>query len=116
MTDYNLTPAERRIEWLLLVIALLSFAVVGKGIYNQSTGINQDSVLTPILFVLYGVFFLIIALNALSQRSLVRKWMPFFFKKKETTPGTPDNSAKRVGWILLFVSIVLFVFSAHSLL
>lgn len=76
--DFHLSYKEKRIEIILLILAVVTFIIIGKGIYNEKNNINQDNILLPLIMFLYGIFFLIYSFNGLSKGELIGKWTPFY--------------------------------------
>lgn len=72
-----LTKTEIKLEYFLIFIGILSFSVIGFGIYFQNNNINKDYLLVPILVGIYIIFFGTIAYNGLTDANLIKKWTPF---------------------------------------
>jgi hypothetical protein len=75
--EFILTKTEKKLELFLIFIAILSFSVIGFGIYFQNNNINKDYLLVPTIVGLYIIFFGIYAYNGLSDANLIKKWTPF---------------------------------------
>jgi hypothetical protein len=75
--EFILTKTEKKLELFLIFIAILSFSVIGFGIYFQNNNINKDYILVPTIVGLYIIFFGIYAYNGLSDANLIKKWTPF---------------------------------------
>ncbi len=75
--EFILTKTEKKLELFLIFIAILSFSVIGFGIYFQNNNINKDYLLVPTIVGLYIIFFGIYAYNGLSDANLIIKWTPF---------------------------------------
>lgn len=74
-----LTKTEKKLELFLIFIGLLSFIVIGFGIYFQNNNIDKDYLLVPILFAIYIVFFGMYAYNGLTDANLIKKWTPTMY-------------------------------------
>jgi hypothetical protein len=75
--EFILTKTEKKLELFLIFIAILSFSVIGFGIYFQNNNINKDYLLVPTIVGLYIIFFGIYAYNGLTDANLIKKWTPF---------------------------------------
>ena len=75
--EFILTKTEKKLELFLIFIAILSYSVIGFGIYFQNNNINKDYILVPTIVGLYIIFFGIYAYNGLSDANLIKKWTPF---------------------------------------
>jgi len=75
--EFILTKTEKKLELFLIFIAILSFSVIGFGIYFQNNNINKDYILVPTIVGLYIIFFGIYAYNGLTDANLIKKWTPF---------------------------------------
>lgn len=111
-----LTKKEQKLEWIILAIALLSFAIIGKGVYNETHSINQDYILLPILLLTYALFFSLLGSNAFFEGNVLRKWMPFLFLgiKQASSGSLTEKSksfkyAKILGFVNLFIGGILFI-------
>lgn len=49
-----------------------------KGISNEKSGIDQDSILWPLFSISFGSFSLIYGFSGLSSGNLVKKWFSHF--------------------------------------
>lgn len=76
--EFHLSAKERNLEIVLLVLAFITFIIIGKGIYNEKHNINQDNILLPLIMFIYGIFFLIYSFNGFFKGQLLGKWTPFF--------------------------------------
>jgi hypothetical protein len=72
-----LTKTEIKLEYFLIFIGILSFSVIGFGIYFQNNNINKDYLLVPTFFGLSSIFFGTYAYNGLTDANLIKKWTPF---------------------------------------
>lgn len=75
---FRLSINERRLEWLLLILTVFSFIIIGKGVYNQDHNIDQDFLLLSLLSTTYFIIFMILGMNGLKKGNLLPKWTPFF--------------------------------------
>ena len=70
----ELSKKERKLELILILIALLSFIVIGFGIYFENNNIDKDHILIPMVMGIYLIFFGILAFNGLSNGQLIKRW------------------------------------------
>jgi hypothetical protein len=75
--EFILTKTEKKLELFLIFIGILSFSVIGFGIYFQNNNINKDYLLVPTIVGLYIIFFGTYAYNGLTDANLIKKWTPF---------------------------------------
>lgn len=121
---FELDPKEKKQELLMLTFAILAFATVAKGLYNQYHNIDQDHILVPLLMTMFGGYFLVYGINGLTKGNLTPKWTPFYifgivqFLAKRIGSITQDKarifSTKLLGTLGLIVSIVIFTFAITS--
>jgi hypothetical protein len=77
----HLTSREQKLEWILIGIAVITALIIIKGIINQISNIDQDSVLTPLFFLLGSGFFILYGLNGIKKGQLTEKWTPILLRK-----------------------------------
>ncbi|MCO6496417.1 MAG: hypothetical protein J5I50_02020 [Chitinophagaceae bacterium] len=114
---FGLTQKEKQNELILLTLAVISFIVIGMGIYYQNRNIDHDDILTPLLFGIYGFFFLILGQNGIKGGNLTAKWYSFLIpglSKKDEHPDEVDTRKKRlvkiIGKVSLVMAVIMFVF------
>lgn len=71
-----LTKTEKILQSFLLVSSLLSFVVIGFGVYFQNNNIDKDHLLVPILLSFWLIFFGILFYNGLRNGNLIKRWTP----------------------------------------
>ena len=71
---FTLTNNEKMLRDLLRVLAMLIFAVIVKGIFNQNSEVNQDAFLVPSMATLSQLFCVLYAYNAFTTGNLARRW------------------------------------------
>lgn len=116
---FSLDAKEKKQEWLLLVSAVVSFMIIGKGVYNQYHHIDQNNILIPLLTVMYTCFFFVYGFNAFTTGNLTPKWTPFFIYQvtcvliKKIGSTTQDRAKiiaiKILGTIALIIALGLFI-------
>lgn len=122
---FDLEPAEKRLEYILLFLFVLLAAVIATGVYFQAHGIDHDRLLIPIFFTVCGTYFLLFGCNALSNGNLTAKWTPFYifallkfaltrllFLPKEKAVAV---TRKIIGGLALLVSAVCYSFAVWDL-
>lgn len=115
VTPHTLNRREVRLEWVLVAIVVLSFALIGAGIYYQNRGISHDNVLVPLLFLLYSIFFFLIGYNGITGGAILPKWFGSFFPdKQKLKPG--NKLVINVGKVTVGLAILLFILCALSAL
>ena len=77
-TEIELTKTELKLQLFLILCSLLSFVVIGFGVYFQNNNIDKDYLLVPILLSFWFVFFGIVVYNGLKNGNLIKKWTPFY--------------------------------------
>jgi hypothetical protein len=118
-------PKEKRLLSVMIGFFVLAIFTIGKGIYNQSYGINQDRILVPLLLLFFAAFFLTYSFAAFKLHKFVPDSFaiiyPFLIMliKHMTTLSEEEckNMATRViGIILLLSSLVFIAFAIFSLI
>lgn len=75
---FQLDKKEKTQEWILLSLSIVSFLIIGKGVYNQYHNIDQDEILIPLILIIYAGIFLLYGINGITKGNLTAKWTPFF--------------------------------------
>lgn len=112
--EIELTKSELKLQFYLILSALLSFIVIGIGVYFQNKNIDKDYLLVPILLSLWFVFFGIFAYNGLNNGALIKKWTPFYIYNSILWLLTKFNSDKQKSekitkQIISFFSLVFYL-------
>lgn len=117
--DFPLTGYEEKLEWILLIIALISFVIIGLGMYYQNSNGNISLTLVPLLFFVFGTFFILLGYNGLKRGNLLPKWMPFFFNSPrafiENRTVQDELTVRKFGAINLSLGVLLYILSLLNL-
>jgi hypothetical protein len=70
----KLKGKEKLLQDILRVVLFSDFAVILKGMYNQSKNIDQDNILVPSFLILSIFFCSIYGINAFTSGNLVNNW------------------------------------------
>lgn len=121
----DLESAEKRLEYILLLLFVLLAVVIATGVYFQAHGIDHDRLLIPVFFTICGTYFLLFGRNALANGSLTAKWTPFYiyallkfvFTRLLSLPNEKAVAITRkiIGGLALFVSAVCFSFAGWDI-
>lgn len=87
------TTSERKLQGLLFILAVASFVIIGKGIYNQNHQIDQDFLLVPLLFGIYSFIFISLGWNSLKGGSLLLNWFFLFISPSIAENKKPESPA-----------------------
>jgi hypothetical protein len=92
--EIELTKTELKLQLFLILSSLLSFVVIGFGVYFQNNNIDKDYLLVPILLSFWFVFFGIFVYNGTKNGNLIKKWTPFYIYNSILWLVTKINSDK----------------------
>ena len=117
-------PKEKKLLWVMLIFFVLAMLTIGKGIYNQSHGINQDRFLIPVVLLFFAGTFLTFSYAAFKLYKFVPDSFTLIYPfivmliKHMTTLSEEEckNMATKVIGIILFVTSLAFIaFAIFSL-
>jgi hypothetical protein len=113
-----LTKTEKKLEYFLIFIGILSFSVIGFGIYFQNNNIDKDYLLVSTYFGLSSIFFGTYAYNGLTDANLIKKWPPFsIYDIIIWTVSINKKDEKKVEKITdLIISLISILFSLFLLI
>jgi hypothetical protein len=116
--EINLTKTEKKLEYFLIIIGILSLSVIGFGIYFQNNNINKDYLLVPTFFGLLSIFMGTYAYNGLTDANLIKKWTPFpiydiiiwiVSKNKKDKKNVEKITDIIISLIAIFFSLLLLI-------
>ena len=106
--EIELTKAELKLQLFLILSSLLSFVVIGFGVYFQNKNIDKDYLLVPFLLSFWFVFFGIFVYNGMKKGNLIKKWTPVYIYNSVFWIVTKINSNKEKTEIITKQIIALF--------
>ena len=106
--EIELTKVELKLQLFLILSSLLSFVVIGLGVYFQNKNIDKDYLLVPFLLSFWFVFFGIFVYNGMKNGNLIKKWTPFYIYNSVFWLMTKINSNKEKTEIITKQIIALF--------
>lgn len=121
--NFQLSKTEKKLEWLMLLLAVFSFIIIGAGIYYQQNATDRDYLLVPLLLTIYGVFSLVYGISSITGGRLAEKWTPFSLFQiisSQLEKSNPESNArmltgKILGIIAIAVSVAFFILTTTIL-
>ncbi|WP_295337154.1 hypothetical protein [Flavobacterium sp.] len=120
-TEIELTKTELKLQLFLILSLLLSFGVIGIGVYFQNKQIDKDYLLVPILLFFWFIHFGIVVFDGLKNGNLIKRWTPFYIydsifwlvTKINTDMEKTEKITKQI--IALFASVFYLIIVAGFL-